>query len=162
MARSRIPPSVAGLPSWWANIQLNDKGNPKGITLNGDVAISNDVAFVGAIRFDKFHHQTLVSAPLPWDPHWSAPREWEKNDDYLMSLWLQELGLVFGTKIVHEIIESVARRNEFHPVMGFFNSLAWDGTPRLGDDHTPSWLTYTSALQSGRVVPGGYRVKCRL
>jgi len=147
--RSRIPPSVAGLPAWWGNIQLNDKGNPKAITLNGDVAVSSDVAFVGAIRFDKFRGQTLVCAPLPWDQHWSTPRQWEDNDDYLMSLWLQELGLIFSSRVVHEIVESVARRNQFHPVMDFFyvtlggiNNSIWDGTPRVGDDNTPSWLTY--------------------
>ena len=38
-----------------------------------ETALENDPAFAGAIRLDEFRDQTMVAAPLPWDPNWWEP-----------------------------------------------------------------------------------------
>jgi putative DNA primase/helicase len=123
MARSSIPPGAVGAPLWWPNLTLNDKDGPRAIVLNGDVALSQDPAFTGAIRFDRFRNQTMVCAPLPWDPHTQIPRPWENKDDYEACLWLQHEGIMLNDDKVNTMVEGIAQRYPYHPVMDYLHSV---------------------------------------
>jgi len=59
-------------PVWWSSLVLNSKGNAQAISLIGTIALDQDPAFAMAIRLDKFRNQTMVCAPLPWDPNTSS------------------------------------------------------------------------------------------
>jgi|SRR5215472_226358 len=166
MARSAPPgapsaaPAAAGLPAWWNQIRLNNSGAAKPIALNGDIAITNDPAFAGALRYDMLAQQAKLCAPVPWDSNTSLmPRLLTDADDYECTLWLQQNLVTLGSSAVHEIINGIAERaaNRYHPVIDYFERLGgfspqtsiWDGVTRIGDPSIPlddprgmSWLTY--------------------
>lgn len=141
---------MLGMPAWWEQLVLSEKGYPRPVLINGDIALSNDPEFQGAMGYNKFRSETTVLRPLPWDPNLRAARAWVDNDDYECSIWLQEHHLYLGTAFVRQNVDGIANRYGFHPVMNFFASLGgtdpqtstWDGQPRLGDDNISSWLTY--------------------
>jgi putative DNA primase/helicase len=108
-----------------------------------------------AIRLDKFRNQTMVCAPLPWDPNTLIPRPWTGNDDFRATLWLQEQGIMLTTRPVNEIVEAIAARYGYHPVMDYFDSLGglsrqtsiWDRKPRAD-----TWLSYYLGVPDTRYV----------
>jgi len=106
------PPGLTGVnaPAWWSSLVLNSKGNAQAIALNGTIALDQDPAFAMAIRLDKFRNQTMVCAPLPWDPNMLIPRPWTNTDDFRAMIWLQEQGIMLKTMAVHEIVEAIAAR----------------------------------------------------
>ena len=162
MARSRGPgplsayQAAAGLPPWWNYMVVNRDGAPKSIALNADVALSQDPAFAGAIRLDRLRGQTMLCAPVPWDQNALVPRPWQDSDDYQAMLWLQENMVIVSLNITHEVINGIAARNAYHPIIDYFERLGgtsittsiWDRIPRLGDPTNysnsagVSWLTY--------------------
>ena len=130
---------------WWSSLVLNPKGNALAIALNGEIALDQDPAFALAIRQDKFRNQTMVCAPLPWDPNTLIPRPWTNIDDFRAMIWLQEQGIMLRTTTVGEIVEAIAARYGYHPVMDYFDNLGglslqssiWDRKPRA-----ETWLSY--------------------
>jgi putative DNA primase/helicase len=106
-------------------------------------------ARIGVIRQDYLRNQVMVCRPPPWDPHTVIPRPWEDQDDYEVMLWLQNNGIMLGLRVIHEIIERIARRDPYHPVLDYFRFLGWgspttfvwDGEPRVGGGDNASWLT---------------------
>jgi hypothetical protein len=120
MARSG-PPQGINAPAWWSSLVLNAKGNALAIALNGEIALDQDPAFALAIRQDKFRNQTMVAAPLPWDPNTLIPRPSTNIDDFRAMIWLQ--GIMLKSMAVSEIVESIAARYAYHPVMDYFDSL---------------------------------------
>jgi len=68
-----IPPVLVGLPAWYSLLIIDDNGHARAIAKNAETALENDPAFAGTIRLDEFRGQTMVAAPLPWDPNWWEP-----------------------------------------------------------------------------------------
>jgi predicted P-loop ATPase len=141
---------VVGLPKWYSKIIVNDNNRPHpgAAARNAEIALTEDPAFVGAIRHDALRGQTMVGTPLPWDPTTQIPRPWEAGDDTRAMLWLQDRGIMVGSsRLVAEVVDVIAEAHPYHPVIHFFQSLGWsrtsiwDGTPRVGGGGDPSWLT---------------------
>ena len=161
LASGSIPPVAVGLPAWYAKIIISDNNRPHtgAAARNAEIALTEDPAFAGTIRFDRFRGQTMVGASLPWDPNTQIPRPWETGDDTRAMLWLQDHGVMVGSsRLVGEVVDVIAEANPYHPVIYFFQSLGWsrtsiwDSTPRVGDGGSPSWLTrYLGAEDSSYV-----------
>src|SRR5215470_4693969 len=103
MARSRktpLPPAVLGGKPWWQALALTEKRTAKICAYNADVALSQDPDFAGAIKFDAFRGQTMVCAPLPWDPNALVPRPWTSSDDYETTIWLQDNDVMVPLRMV--------------------------------------------------------------
>jgi len=146
-----IPPVLVGLPAWYSLLIIDDNGHARAIAKNAETALENDPAFAGAIRLDEFRGQTMVAAPLPWDPNWWGPRPWEDIDDTRAMLWLQDHEILVGSTVVHEIVNAIAKAHAYHSVIDYFGDLGWtstspttsiwDGTSRVGGGNDVSWLT---------------------
>jgi predicted P-loop ATPase len=131
VARSSVPPSAAGLPTWYSLLQLNDKGNPLAILSNAIIPLERDSAFSGAFRYDQFRGEVMICAPLPWDQYLATPRPWHEKDRIECCIWLQDKGLRVGELIAESAARGVAYRSTYHPVVDYLSSLAWDGVPRI-------------------------------
>ena len=159
-----IPPVLVGLPDWYELLIIDDNGHARAIAKNAETALENDPAFAGAIRLDEFRGQTMVAAPLPWDPNWWGPRPWEDIDDTRAMLWLQDHEILVGSTVVHEIVNAIAKAHAYHSVIDYFGDLGWtstspttsiwDGTSRVGGGNDVSWLTrYLGVPDSPMSVP---------
>ena len=54
-------------PAWSHKLRLDLAGQPERNEANVITALSCDEAFAGAIVFDEFRQEILVTRPLPWD-----------------------------------------------------------------------------------------------
>jgi putative DNA primase/helicase len=140
MARSSIPPSAVGAPAWWSNLILNDKGAPRRLLENATIPFEQDPLFVDKFWFDKFQMKILVHGPLPWRQNPPSPLwEMDERDELQAWRWLERTGIPTDRKLTLHAISGAARANTFHPIIDYFNSITWDGTPRL-DTWTVDYL----------------------
>lgn len=89
--------------------------------------------WAGKLAYNTLTKRTMVHSS-PWDP---TRRHWREQDDILLVDWLakQEGIFVSQPSTVAQCVETVARDNEYHPVVTYLNGLDWDGEERLD-----SWL----------------------
>lgn len=104
---------------------------------NAIIYLSYDPLWVGTFVFDEFQQIERVVKPLPWDDgagfHWRDITDSDKTQ--LRSLLLTR-GITIGSNTeMHNVLQSVARKKTVHPVRDYFESMEWDGKPRLN-----TWL----------------------
>lgn len=133
-------------PRWASQLILDLAGTPERNEANVITALSNDVAFAGALIFDEFRQEILVNRPLPWDETpLRLPRPWSDSDDVRCAEWLQRREINVAPVVVGRSVTAVARDIRVHPVREYLNGIRWDGVPRLeawaitylGADDTP-------------------------
>jgi putative DNA primase/helicase len=119
-------------PVWAGLLRLDAGGTPERNEANVLTALSNDVAFAGALVFDEFAQEIVVTRALPWDAIGTAiPRPWGETDDVRCAEWLQRREVNVPPVVVGRSIVVAARNARVHPVRNYLIALAWDGTPRL-------------------------------
>ena len=106
----------------------------------------------GILGFNEFSQQTVARAVTPWGKR--AGTRWTDTDDSLTTEWLQkEIRIYVTSTLVAEAVQTVAHENLFHPVREYFDSLKWDGIPRIDN-----WLrTYLGCDDSEFVRAVGPR-----
>jgi putative DNA primase/helicase len=119
-------------PAWAHKLRLDLTGQPERNEANVITALSCDEAFAGAIVFDAFRQEIVVTRPLPWDASTEpGPRPWTDADDVRAAEWLQRRELNVTPMIVSRSVAVVAREITVHPVRDHLAALAWDGVPRI-------------------------------
>jgi predicted P-loop ATPase len=119
-------------PAWSHQLRLDLAGQPERNEANVITALSCDEAFAGAIVFDDFRKEVLVTRPLPWSPAGERfPRAWTDADDVRAAAWLQHRELNVTPMTVSRSVLAVARETMVHPVRDHLGALAWDGVPRI-------------------------------
>jgi len=104
---------------------------------NAVLLIGNLPELKGVFRHNDFKGEIFVCKCPPWEPIDSFKvRRLENIDVTRCEAYLEVSdGMRVGTSKILCAIEDVADRNRFHPVRDYFDSLQWDGTPRLA-----TWL----------------------
>jgi predicted P-loop ATPase len=119
-------------PRWTSQLRLDLAGTPERNEANVITALSNDEAFAGALVFDEFRQEVLVTRALPWDARQPPlPRAWSDADDVRCAEWLQRLEINVGPVVVSRSVAAVARDIRIHPIREYLTSLRWDSVPRL-------------------------------
>jgi predicted P-loop ATPase len=119
-------------PRWASQLRLDLAGTPERNEANVITALSNDEAFAGALVFDDFRQEIIVSRNLPWDESVPPlPRAWSDADDVRCAEWLQRREINVAPVMVSRSVGAVAREVRVHPVRDYLNHLRWDGVPRL-------------------------------
>ena len=122
---------------------------PKGFDKNGGMIIDprslhNAVLLIGNLkelkgvfRYNEFKGEIFICKCPPWeDQDRFRVRRMENIDITRCEAYLEVSdGMRLGTTKILAAIEDVADRDRFHPVRDYFDSLVWDGVPRL-----KSWL----------------------
>jgi len=119
-------------PRWASQLRLDPAGTPERNEANVITALSNDEAFAGALVFDDFRQEILVTRNLPWDDSiTSPPRAWSDADDVRCAEWLQRREINVAPAMVSRSVGAVAREVRVHPVRDYLGHLRWDGVARL-------------------------------
>jgi len=132
-------------PRWASLLRLDPGGTPERNEANVITALSLDAAFAGALVFDEFAQEILVTCALPWEPDGNTlPRAWGDADDVRCAEWLQRHEINVPPVVVGRSVVAVARNIRIHPVRDYLTALSWDGTPRLD-----TWaVTYLGAADT--------------
>jgi hypothetical protein len=96
----------------------------------GNIRLAMDLMDI-EVRFDAFHSRALIGGAI-------------MTDDKMEKLWLdidERFSMLPPRDFFHTVVMDAARRNTFHPVRDYLDSLSWDGAKRLD-----KWLvTYCGA-----------------
>jgi putative DNA primase/helicase len=114
----------------------NDKGALQPVLDNVFSIMQNDERWAGVIGLDEFAGRVtkIKASPL----YGNELGEWSDDDTAELDLWLSnQYSLRVRKKdILVTAVLLCARRNKYHEVRDYINSLVWDGTVRLRH-----WLT---------------------
>lgn len=86
---------------------------------------------VGIVRFNRFSLKVELARSPPWRSA-AAGETWTDDDDLGMQVWLQEREVEVRYRgIVADSVVLASKDFAYHPVVDRFQSLTWDGRPRL-------------------------------
>ena len=87
-------------------------------------------------RHNDFTQQIEFSRPAPWG---NQTPYWTDNDAVLMKQWMDSnrRPVTAAVGIMHEAVVVASHEHRYHPLRDWFESLVWDGKPRID-----RWLTY--------------------
>ncbi|MBQ9487064.1 MAG: hypothetical protein IJU91_04580, partial [Selenomonadaceae bacterium] len=97
---------------------------------NLDLIFDHDPTIKNLIGYDEFYKQEVfLKAPL-WKKN-CVGDEWKNSDDAHLRGYLKKVYADYrDTESVADNIVIYSRKNSFHPVKQYLESLKWDGTPR--------------------------------
>lgn len=142
--------------AWRSMLQLNDKGNPRAILANADIAFRHAHEWRGVVALDAFASRIMLRKPPPWHSGPFSPRALSDADRTRAAVWLQAAGIAVSSAIAGEALAAVADENRYHPLRDLLLSFRHDGTPRaetwlrdyLGAEDTP----YTRAVSRAFLI----------
>lgn len=103
---------------------------------NATVVLRYHPAWEGRVRLDT-HSQNIMVTDAPWSETnaFAASKgtvEWTDHDSQRLSNWiLRELNVELSREACEQAVLVAADAAPYHPVRDYFNSLAWDQSPRL-------------------------------
>jgi predicted P-loop ATPase/phage/plasmid primase-like uncharacterized protein len=105
---------------------------------NAVIHLSYEPSFAGTFVYDDFAHTNIIVKALPWDD--KRTFKWREITDtdltQLRSLLWAKYNLKIGSKAeMSDVLDVVSYNKTVHPVRDYFDTLEWDGTPRLD-----SWI----------------------
>jgi predicted P-loop ATPase len=135
-------------PEWVGELSCTLEGTPRGSIPNALLVLANDAPWENVIAYDEFAEASVFRRAPPWDAEAKSGQPFregghvEEEDAARLVTWLDRHWQVrISTAMAHEVIEVIARRNSFHPVVEWLKSLKWDGVERVAGKTEPGWLT---------------------
>jgi predicted P-loop ATPase len=135
------PPGVPATPSEDPGLAVlpflsTRKGTPTNVIANVLMVLARDARWTGVIAYDSFRDAPVLRRQPPQRIEEAVERppgcDWSDEDATRTASWLHAAyGIDVKSGIVHEAMMAVARKNVFHPVRAYLDSLVWDGVPRV-------------------------------
>ncbi len=141
-------------PNWTDDLIVDDDGEPIPNLANVTLILSKHPKWEGVLAYDKFGAGVVIRKQPPWKENESLPDvPWTDHHESLTMVWFQHEDLTPSHGVVGRGVQAAARHNQFHPVRDYFESLVWDGVPRLD-----AWLvTYFHAENTPYIRAVGAR-----
>ena len=128
-------------------LSLDEKGAIQSSAPNAAIIIHNDPRLWGRIAFNGFTRQIVclksIKPNIPICPPFvchdtTNGERWQDFNDIILRLMLeapnaegQGYGLRISDRDLNAAVVSAARRNEFHPIREYLETLEWDGESRV-------------------------------
>lgn len=102
------------------------------------VLTETDNAIKNCLIYNIFADDVFFVKCPPWENERTFLPHPLRDDEILnYRAWVDTRGLIVGKNDAADILISIARRNTINPPREYFETLKWDGKPRLD-----TWLTY--------------------
>lgn len=116
---------------WLAKMDTDKKGKYYSTIDNILLVLENDPRLKGLLVFNDFEKKECCLGDLPWRKSTGAKDYLEDVDDAGIRHYLERVYGITGQQKIFDALQLSLRRNKFHPVREFLNSLEWDGRERL-------------------------------
>ncbi|MDF2882945.1 MAG: phage related protein [Clostridiaceae bacterium] len=97
---------------------------------NFSLIIENEPLLKGKIAYNEFSNKIVIKGNLPWRKK-DDFSDWIDTDDSGLRSFIEKYRKISNTSKYNDAIALVVSKNSFHPVKDLFNSLEWDGIPRI-------------------------------
>ncbi|WP_264797800.1 VapE domain-containing protein [Acidocella aminolytica] len=140
--RAGLMPDGQEMPSWFPQLQKNEKSEPLGNLANAMIALRHDEQLQDTLGYDEMQRTVFLMRP--------ERRPVTDVDVSGVQEYLQLKGLRSISKdTMHQAIDAYAHELKFHPVQDYLNSLKWDGEPRLA-----GWLNAYLGVEQNAYASG--------
>jgi putative DNA primase/helicase len=139
-------------PDWTDQLILDKDGKIIANLANLILILREAPKWKGVLGYDEFNARAVIRRRPSWGEEMpDAP--WTDHHESLARVWFQNEKISPSAGDVGRAVQAAARHNPFHQVRDYFDSLVWDGVPRV-----ESWLqTYFHAEDSEYVRAIGPR-----
>jgi predicted P-loop ATPase len=140
-------------PDWTEELLFDKQGKIAANVANLILMLSHVSAWQGVLAYSEFSGHIIIKQQSPWGKE-EPDTSWAPQHTTKTSVWFLRNGMARPLKDdIINAVEVVAKENSFHPVLNYFESLEWDGEPRL-----ETWLqTYLMVADSPYVRAIGPR-----
>ncbi|MGL5752172.1 MAG: VapE domain-containing protein, partial [Paraclostridium sp.] len=118
---------------WITSLEVDKKGRYKNTINNIVIILENDAILKNKIALNEFSHQIAIKQNLPWVKVKNKKYGdiWTDADDSNLRHYLEKVYSIKSQQAIFDAISVVARKNSFHPIKDYLNSVVWDNTPRI-------------------------------
>jgi len=116
-------------PDWRTMLKRNKKG-PLPNMYNAAVALTFHELFQRSLAYNELTNIIEITRPIR-NIETDVPAEWADKHDVAFAIWLQHQDIEASAETASRAAGYVARRNPFHPIRDYLQSLRWDGVPRI-------------------------------
>lgn len=119
--------------NWQELLICDGKGNPVKTSLKNNILFFNHhPRFKGMFKYNEFNHQITVAKCPPWEDEAEFhPHNLDDIDISQAAASIEDFGMSPDITRTHKAIQVTASNQKFHPAREYFNTLEWDGVPRL-------------------------------
>jgi predicted P-loop ATPase len=121
---------------WRVMLIRSARGKVLPIVANALCALRHAQEWDNVLAFNESALTVMASAAPPFHTPEAVPFVWSDHHDTLTAAWLQSKGIIAPREIAGQAIQTVARKNCFHPIRDYLSALKWDGNKRIN-----RWLT---------------------
>jgi predicted P-loop ATPase len=137
---------------WRSRLIYTQQGNLAACIDNAALMLEHNGAWEGVLAYNEFDGGYYVRRPPPEPVHAEVGEEITDIFDTEVTRWLERKHIMVTPSVVHQVVNLVARRNSFHPVRDYLNSLpSWDRTERIG-----TWLRDYCGVVHSDVAPNHF------
>jgi len=137
---------------WRTRLLRNEGGAMLTCIDNVALFLENSPEWSGVIGFNEFTGGYFILKPPPSPVTAEVASEIEDHFDTEVVRWLERKRLMAKPDTVRRVVDLIARRNSYHPVRDYLESLpVWDGVPRVG-----TWLIDYCGVESSDEKPNRY------
>ena len=156
--------------AWQGRLQRSATGSFLATTANVMTILAHDPALAGITGYDEFRGDHVIHrAPPPGQPNDAPapgpyPRIWGDVDEILVLIHIQrEYAPKVSLSSVQQAMQSAAETARYHPVREWFDTLVWDGKPRID-----TWLSacfdaddspFTRAIAARTIIAAVRRIR---
>lgn len=116
---------------WLKKLQTDNKGNIDSNHFNIDLVLANDPHLRGCFGYDQFRKRPTVLRHLPWRKVEAETRYLCDEDEMELTKYLSNVYSILNRLNTKDCIYTAIRRNTFHPVRDYLDTLNWDGVRRI-------------------------------
>lgn len=92
--------------------------------------LQQDPTLAECLYYDAFRSTIRVKGELPW-PSAPGPRDWDNADDSMLRNYVENYIVDVAQTRVNDALVQAAMDRAIDPLVGFLDSLVWDGKPRI-------------------------------
>lgn len=114
----------------WARDSHGHPTHVKGTQKNLNLIFDQDPLINGLIGYDEFYEREVLLKSVEWKKN-GAGTEWTDTDDAHLYCYLRDIYTeIKGKDFIRDTVIVYSRKNSFHPVKQYLESLVWDGISR--------------------------------
>lgn len=91
--------------------------------------LENEPYLKDSLRFNELSNTIEIIKPFPWN---KEPKPFSDTDETHLRKYFEKYNMKNIKGHLNDAIRLVADRNKYHPIKEYFDTLKWDGTPRIG------------------------------
>ena len=150
--------------SWIKSLEVDKKGMYKPSNKNIVLILENDKNLKNKIAYNLFSNRTMIKDDLPWRKIVDKEQGeiWQDSDDANLRMYMEVAYNIVSPYKIYDGIAIVEKRNQYHPIRDYLNSLHWDKVHRI-DNLMIDYLgadscAYTKAITRKMLVAAVARV----